>query len=221
MSVPSNVHVSKHPCLVAKISQLRSKSTSSRDTQRLVHEITMMLGMEALKELPLVDAGQDESPLSFEYTHSTIATDRLTIVPILRSGLGMVDGIQALLPNPASVHHLGLYREKSTLQPVEYYNNLPQSQNSAAVDTAILIDPVVATGGTCIAAIQTLRDWGVRKVIVINLVTAAEGLARAAEEWPEGTTFVVGALDTELTDTGMIKPGLGDVGDRLYGTIGK
>lgn len=135
----------------------------------------------------------------------------------------MVDAIQSLLPEPISVHHLGLYREKSTLQPVEYYNNLPYAEDSNASSTkiAILIDPVIATGGTAIAAIQTLREWGVQKVIVINVITAMEGLKRAAEEWPESTTFWVGAVDEELTGTGMIKPGVGDIGDRLYGTIGK
>lgn len=133
----------------------------------------------------------------------------------------MTPAIQSLLPQPISVHHLGLYREKSTLQPVEYYNNLPQSQSADAVTTAILVDPVIATGGTAIAAIQTLREWGVRKVIVVNVITAVEGLRRAAEEWTEGTEFWVGAVDQELTDSGMIKPGVGDIGDRLYGTIGK
>lgn len=133
----------------------------------------------------------------------------------------MVDAVQTLLPQPISVHHLGLYREKATLQPVEYYNNLPQSQATSEVTTAILVDPVIATGGTAVAAIQTLREWGVQKVIVLNVITASEGLARAAEEWPEGTEFWVGAVDKELTDKGMIKPGVGDIGDRLFGTIGK
>lgn len=133
----------------------------------------------------------------------------------------MVDSIQSLLPHPIPVHHLGLYREKSTLQPVEYYNNLPQSQSTTDATTAIVVDPVIATGGTAIAAIQTLREWGVKKVIVVNVITAAKGLSRAAEEWAEGTEFWVGAVDAELTGSGMIKPGVGDIGDRLYGTIGK
>lgn len=140
----------------------------------------------------------------------------------------MVSAIQSLLPTPIPVHHLGLYREKATLQPVEYYNNLPQSSSqpssSASEDsprTAILVDPVLATGGTAIAAIQTLREWGVRRIIVVNVITAVEGLERASEEWREGTEFWVGAVDPELTGSGMIRPGVGDVGDRLFGTIGK
>lgn len=119
------------------------------------------------------------------------------------------------------MHHLGLFREKATLQPVEYYNNLPQSQSSSSVHTAILCDPVIATGGTSVAAIQTLREWGVRKVIVVSVIGAVEGVKRAVEEWPEGVEIWIGAVDEELTDTGMIKPGVGDIGDRLFGTIGK
>lgn len=220
-SLPANVHISKHPCLIAKLSQLRSKNTPSRDTQRLVNDITNILGTEALASLELVEDGTDESALSFPYTNYTIPTDTLMLIPILRSGLAMVDSIQSLMPNPLSVHHLGLYREKATLQPVEYYNNLPQSSSSSAVTTAILIDPVIATGGTCVAAVQTLREWGVHHIIVINIIAAKQGLLKAAEEWPEGTQFWVGTVDNELTGTGMIKPGLGDVGDRLFGTVGK
>lgn len=133
----------------------------------------------------------------------------------------MVPALQSLLPNPISTHHLGLYREKATLQPVEYYNNLPQSQSSSTVHTAILCDPVIATGGTAVAAIQTLREWGVRKVIMIAVIGAAEGVRRAIEEWSEGVDIWIGVVDGELTDKGMIKPGVGDVGDRLFGTIGK
>lgn len=140
----------------------------------------------------------------------------------------MVSAIQSLLPTPIPVHHLGLYREKATLQPVEYYNNLPQSSSqpsqtfsSDSPRIAILADPVLATGGTAIAAIQTLREWGVKRIIVVNVIAAVEGLGRASEEWREGTEFWVGAVDLELTASGMIRPGLGDVGDRLFGTIGK
>ncbi|KAK5077897.1 hypothetical protein LTS08_003265 [Lithohypha guttulata] len=222
--LPPNVHVSRHPCLRAKLSQLRSKSTTSRETQRLVHDISLILGTEALANIELVEEGTDETPLGFPYTPTTIPTQTLTLVPILRSGLSMVDAIQSLLPTPISVHHLGLYREKSTLQPVEYYNNLPQSQSQSdppLVRTAILVDPVIATGGTAIAAIQTLREWGVQRVIVVIVMGAVEGVRRAAEEWSDATEFWVGAVDGELTEKGMIKPGLGDIGDRLFGTIGK
>jgi uracil phosphoribosyltransferase len=155
--------------------------------------------------------------------------------------------IQTLLPHPVPINHLGLFREPTTLQPVEYYNNLPYSQspqspihasatttatttttttttvgtNSAAATLAILLDPVIATGGTSEAAIQTLREWGVQRVLVISVLGSEPGLRRAAEEWAEGTELWVGAVDQEVDKRGMIKPGIGDVGDRLFLTLGK
>lgn len=126
------------------------------------------------------------------------------------------------------MHHLGLYREPSTLEPVEYYNNLPHHIPSSASEhgtnaasLAIVVDPVIATGGTCVAAIQTLKEWGVKKVIVLSVIAAAEGIKRAAEEWPEDVEIWVAGVDAELTPNGMLKPGVGDVGDRLFLTIGK
>lgn len=129
------------------------------------------------------------------------------------------------------VHHLGLFREPTTLSPVEYYNNLPyhrpahntpsNSPNSSASELAILLDPVIATGGTCSAAIQTLKEWGVKRVLVIAVLGAVPGVVRAAKEWPEGVEIWLAGLDEDVNDRGMIKPGLGDVGDRLFLTIGK
>lgn len=143
----------------------------------------------------------------------------------------MVDAVQTLLPDPVAVHHLGLYREPSTLEPVEYYNNLPEhitaggsgggAGDSAPSSLAIIVDPVIATGGTCAAAIQTLREWGAQRILVLSVLGAQSGLAKAAGEWPEGVEIYVAGLDQELTSSGMIKPGLGDVGDRLFLTIGK
>jgi len=129
------------------------------------------------------------------------------------------------------VHHLGLFREPVTLEPVEYYNNLPyhrpaantpsDSPNSCASELAFLLDPVIATGGTCAAAIQTLREWGVKRVIVVAVLGALPGVLRAASEWPEGVEIWIAGLDEHVNEKGMIKPGLGDVGDRLFLTIGK
>jgi uracil phosphoribosyltransferase len=139
--------------------------------------------------------------------------------------------LQTLLPDPVPIHHLGLFREATTLEPVEYYNNLPyhvpdpsipsQSINPSASELAILLDPVIATGGTSAAAIQTLREWGVMRVIVIAVLGAFPGVIRAANEWPEGVEIWLAGLDDNVNDDGMIKPGLGDVGDRLFLTIGK
>jgi uracil phosphoribosyltransferase len=227
MSLPSNVHVSTHPCIMGKLSRLRSKKTEAREVKSLVNDIATILGCEALATaLKAVDGPKDETPIGFPYTTTTIHPEGVSLVPILRSGLGMVEAVQNLLPEPVPVHHLGLYREPSTLEPVEYYNNLP---NHAATKTgaeppanlAILLDPVIATGGTCAAAIQTLRDWGARRVVVLSVIAAADGLDRAAREWPEGVDIWVAGLDKELTPNGMLKPGVGDVGDRLFLTIGK
>jgi len=219
-SLPSNVHISKHPCLRAKLSQLRSKSTGARDTKTLVHEIALILGTEALAQLDVESAETDVTPIGFDYPYETINCSKVTVVPILRSGLGMVEAIQTLLPEPTSVHHLGLFREKMTLQPVEYYNNLPQSRDQVA-KLAIIVDPICATGATACAAIQSLRDWGVERIIFLCVLGALPGITRAAEEWPEGTQVYAGGMDEGLTDKGMIKPGLGDIGDRLFLTIGK
>lgn len=186
---------------------------------------------------------QDQTPLGFEYTTTTAEPQTICIVPILRSGLGMVEGIstsapanthrnlmlgtavQTILPTLVPVHHLGMYREPSTLDPVEYYNNLPHHMpstgNSNASSLAILVDPVIATGGTCAAAIQTLKEWGAKKVLVMSIIGAEEGVRKAAEEWPEGTELWIAGVDGELTKDGMLKPGLGDIGDRLFLTIGK
>jgi uracil phosphoribosyltransferase len=129
--------------------------------------------------------------------------------------------LETILPFPVSVHHLGLFRDKMSLQPVEYYNNLPQPKRGekAAASLAILVDPVVATGGTAVAAIQTLKEWGVDKVILISVLAAVPGIRKAAEEWPQGTEIYVGGLDQDLTDKGMINPGLGDIGKPLTSLI--
>lgn len=136
----------------------------------------------------------------------------------------MVEAVQAVLPAPVSVHHLGMYREKSTLQPVEYYNNLPYHKagdTSSVSELAIIVDPIIATGSTVCAAIETLRDWGVKKIISISILASQDGLQKAAEAWPEGVELWIGGVDPATDGQGMIKPGLGDVGDRLYLTVGK
>ncbi|KAL0262852.1 hypothetical protein SLS55_001826 [Diplodia seriata] len=229
-SLPSNVHVSTHPCVQAKLSQLRSASASTREVKSLIHEISTIVGVEALaKGLTTTSAGTDQNPLGYSFPVTTISPSRISLVPILRSGLGMTDALLSVLPAAVPVHHLGLYREKTTLQPVEYYNNLPYHKPTASnpsvsagpSDLAIIVDPVIATGATACAAIDTLRDWGVKKVIVCAVIASEDGLRKAAETWPEGVEVFAGGCDKEMDDKGMIKPGLGDVGDRLFLTIGK
>ncbi|RDW88527.1 putative uracil phosphoribosyltransferase [Coleophoma cylindrospora] len=231
-SLPPNVHVSTHPCLQAKLSQLRANTTNARETKALVHEIGLIVGCEATAAgLSTRSGPKGKSHMGFEYTTTTIAPSTISLVPILRSGLSLLDSVQTLLPVPVPVHHLGLFREPTTLEPVEYYNNLPyhipaanspsSTPNSSASELAFLLDPVIATGGTCAAAIQTLREWGVKRVIVVAVLGAVDGLKRAAGEWPEGVEIWVAGVDASVTDKGMINPGLGDVGDRLFLTIGK
>ncbi|KAL9474025.1 hypothetical protein ACSS6W_008405 [Trichoderma asperelloides] len=221
--LPSNVHISQHPSLLAKLSQLRSKSASPRDVKSLVHEIALILSCEAVSSaIKPVSGPKDQTPLGFEYTTVVSEPSNICIVPILRSGLGMVEAVQTMLPASVPVHHLGMYREPSTLDPVEYYNNLPHHPSGPdSGRVAIIVDPVIATGGTCAAAIQTLREWGAKKVIVLSVLGAQVGVQKAAAEWPEGTEIWIAGVDKELTDGGMLKPGLGDVGDRLFLTIGK
>ncbi|KAI0502889.1 uracil phosphoribosyltransferase-domain-containing protein [Xylaria bambusicola] len=227
MSLPANVHVSKHPCLLSKLSRLRSRETEAREVKSLVHEIALIVGCEALAStLTVVDGPKGLTPIGYEYTTTSTEPQEISVVPILRSGLGMVDAIQTLLPTPVPVHHLGLYREPSTLEPVEYYNNLPNHTASGrpgahVSSLAVILDPVIATGGTCVAAIQTLKEWGVKKILVLSVIAASDGVRRAAEEWPEAVEIWVAGVDSELTPNGMLKPGLGDIGDRIFLTIGK
>ncbi|KAK0674307.1 uracil phosphoribosyltransferase-domain-containing protein [Cercophora samala] len=227
-SLPPNVHISTHPCLQAKLSQLRSASTAARDVKTLINEITLILGTEALASALTSSPGpEDKTPLNFPYQTTTLLPSTISLVPILRSGLSMVDPLSSLLPSPPPIHHLGLFREPSTLLPVEYYNNLPNhltspsSSTEKTPDLTIVLDPVIATGGTCAAAIQTLKEWGTKRILVLSILGAKPGVELAANEWPEGTEIWLAGLDTELTERGMLKPGMGDVGDRLFLTIGK
>ncbi|KAK3295761.1 uracil phosphoribosyltransferase-domain-containing protein [Chaetomium fimeti] len=241
--LPPNVHVSQHPCLLAKLSQLRSQDTLPKDVKGLIHDISLIVGCEAFAKGLTSAPGptpnlylQDKTPLGFDFQTHQLLPATVSLIPILRSGLGMVEAIQTLLPHPVPVHHLGLYREPATLHPVEYYNNLPNhlagsgggnggdgggTADTSASELAIILDPVIATGGTCAAAIQTLREWGARRVVVLSVLGAASGVKAAAAEWPEGVEIWLAGVDEELTDRGMLKPGLGDVGDRLFLTIGK
>jgi uracil phosphoribosyltransferase len=181
---------------------------------------------------------QDKSPLNYTYPFYSTSPTSISLIPILRSGLSMIDALSSLLPQTVPIHHLGLYREKSTLQPVEYYNNLPYVKSSSSgrggsageassgpAELAIVVDPVIATGATSEAAVETLRDWGVNRVIVIAVIGSTDGVRRVAESWIEdGVSKVelfVGGCDDETDANGMIKPGLGDVGDRLFLSVGK
>lgn len=223
--LPANVTVSNHPCLKVKLSQLRSATCSPKQTRALVKEISLLLACDALRSvLSVEEEGMDITPLGAEYPVETVSPKRIALIPILRSGLAMVEAFETILPENVPVYHLGLFREKTTLHPVEYYNNLPTgtANNASSCDVAIILDPVIATGGTAEAAIQTLRDWGVGKILVVSVLASDQGLRKAAtESGGAGIQVFVGGVDQKLESKGMIYPGIGDIGDRLFLTIGK
>jgi uracil phosphoribosyltransferase len=207
----SNVIVMDHPLIQHKVGILRRKETGSKEFRELASEISMLMCYEATRHLPLKDV-DIETPVA-KTTVKQIAGRTLGIVPILRAGLGMVDGMLSLVPT-AKVGHVGLYRDPETLEPVEYYCKLPYD---AAEREMFVLDPMLATGGSAAAAIKFIKDKGVKKIYFMCLVASPEGVKRLQDEHPDVAIFIA-ALDEKLNDHGYIVPGLGDMGDRLYGT---
>ena len=206
-----NLSVSEHPLVRHKLSILRDRATPTKLFKELVEEIAMLLAYDALRDLPLEPASVD-TPL--ETTMGwRVAGKKLTLVPILRAGLGMVEGVLRLVPS-ARVGHIGLYRDHDTLQPVDYYFKVP---GDAAEREFFLLDPMLATGGSAVAAVRSLQRVGAARIRLLCLVVAPEGVARMATECP-GIPIIAAALDRELNQNGYILPGLGDAGDRLFGT---
>jgi len=205
-----SVHVSSHPAVLHKLSLLRDEQTEPKKFRELVREISWLLGYEALMDAR-VDRIAVKTPL--EETDGARLGDRIGLVPILRAGLGMVDAMLELMPT-AEVWHLGLFRDERTLRPVEYYNKLP---DSATVDLCLILDPMLATGGSATAAIEVLKNWGATRIKLINLIAAPEGV-RAVQEAHPDVPIHVAALDRQLNEKGYIMPGLGDAGDRQFGT---
>ena len=207
----ANVTILDHPLLTHKISILREKTTGTNEFRQLVEEIAMLMGFEALHDLPtkLVEI---DTPI--EKTNvKMLAGRKLAIVPILRAGLGMVSGLTALVPS-AKIGHIGLYRDETTHQPVEYFCKLPKD---AADRDIFLVDPMLATGGSCNAAISRLKARGITKIHFLCLIAAPEGVKAVQEAHPDVDIYV-GALDERLNENGYILPGLGDAGDRIYVT---
>lgn len=203
--------VMDHPLIQHKISLIRDKSTGTKDFRALVEEIAMLMAYEVTRDLPLKEV-EIETPVSKAKT-KVISGKTIGIIPILRAGLGMVDGILSLVP-AAKVGHIGLYRDPDTLQPVEYYCKLP---TDAAERDLIILDPMLATGGSASGAIQLLKEHGVVNIKLVCLISAPEGIAAVQKAHPDVDIFV-GAVDEKLNDHGYIVPGLGDAGDRLFGT---
>ncbi len=207
----NKVVVADHPLIQHKLTLMRDKNTGSKDFRELLTEITMLMGYEITRELPLEDI-EIETPV-VKTTAKVIAGKKLGIVPILRAGLGMVDGLVNLIP-AAKVGHVGLYRDPETLQPVEYYCKFPQDIHEREM---IVVDPMLATGGSAVAAIDVLKRDGAKVIKLVNLVASPEGIAEVQKYHPDVDIYVA-SIDEKLNDHGYIVPGLGDAGDRLFGT---
>lgn len=203
--------VMEHPLIQHKIGLIRRKETGSRDFRALISEIAMYMCYEATRDLKLQDV-EIETPIC-RTTVKELSGKKLAVVPILRAGLGMVDGMLAMIP-AAKVGHIGLYRDPETLAPVEYYCKLPADSDEREV---FVVDPMLATGGSSVAAIQMLKDKGVKNIRFMCIIAAPEGVRRMREAHPDVDLYI-GALDDHLNDHGYIVPGLGDAGDRIFGT---
>jgi uracil phosphoribosyltransferase len=207
-----NLHVSQHPAVRHKLGILRDENTEPKKFREVVRELSWLLGYEAL-------ADARTQPLEITTPIETMAAeelaDRIGFIPILRAGLGMVDAFLELMPT-AHVWHLGLFRDERTLRPVEYYNKLPDTAN---VDLCLILDPMLATGGSATAAIEVLKKWGAVRIKLVNLIAAPEGVEAVLEAHPDVEIYAA-ALDRQLNNVGYIMPGLGDAGDRQFGTGG-
>ncbi len=207
----SKVCVFDHPLIQHKLSILREKSTSVKEFRELISEIAMLMCYEATRDLPLEEV-EIETPVA-KAKVKRISGKKLAIVPILRAGLGMVDGMVSMMPN-VKVGHIGLFRDPETLEPVKYYYKMPPDIDERDV---IVVDPMLATGGSASAAIQFLKDDGVKHIKLMCIIGAPEGVQRMQEDHPDVDIFVA-ALDERLNEHGYIVPGLGDAGDRIFGT---
>ncbi len=206
-----HVHVLDHPLLQHKLAILRDESTGVKDFRQVVSEIASLMCYEATRDLPLEEV-EIKTPVATGRFKS-IAGKKLAIVPVLRAGLGMVDGILTLIPS-VKVGHIGLYRDPDTLEPVEYYCKMP---TDIAEREVIILDPMLATGGSASAAIQLIKNYEVKHVKLMNIIAAPEGIERVHRDHPDVDIYVA-AVDEKLNEHGYIVPGLGDAGDRIFGT---
>ena len=207
----SKLHVINHPLITHKITMMRDKNTTTKDFRELTNEISLLMAYEVTRDLPLEDV-EIETPIC-KAKCQVISGRSIGVVPVLRAGLGMVDGILTLVPN-AKVGHIGLYRDPETHKPVEYYCKLPVD---AQERTIIVVDPMLATGGSAVAAIQFIKDRGCKDIKLMNLIAAPEGVEAVQKAHPDVEIYVA-ALDEKLNEHAYIIPGLGDAGDRLFGT---
>ncbi|HCS38129.1 MAG TPA: uracil phosphoribosyltransferase [Anaerolineaceae bacterium] len=206
----NNVYVSQHPMIAHKLAILRDKDTVHRQFRELVKEIAGLLAYEVTADLPTQPI-EVQTPLAIAKCHQL--KEKVGLVPILRAGLGMVEGFWSFIPS-AEVWHIGLYRDEHTLKPVEYYNKLP---TSPTVDMCLILDPMLATGGSATATIDVLKRWGVTNIKFVGLIGAPEGIAQVHKNHPE-VPIHLACIDDRLNEIGYIVPGLGDAGDRQFGT---
>ena len=207
-----NFHASQHPAVRHKLGILRDEKTEPKKFREVVRELSWLMGYEALAD---ARTRAIDVPTPIEVMQGEELADRIGFIPILRAGLGMVDAFLELMPT-AQVWHLGLFRDERTLRPVEYYNKLPSTSN---VDLCLILDPMLATGGSATAAIEVLKRWGAVRIKLVNLIAAPEGVEAVLKAHPDVEIYAA-ALDRQLNDKGYIMPGLGDAGDRQFGTGG-
>ena len=210
MAAWPNLHVSRHPAVRHKLGILRDEHTEPKKFREVVRELSWLLGYEALAD---AHTRPIEVTTPIERMAAEELADRIGLIPILRAGLGMVDAMLELMPT-AEVWHLGLFRDERTLRPVEYYNKLP---NTSTVDLCLILDPMLATGGSATAAIEVLKRWGAVRIKLVNLIAAPEGVEAVLKAHPDVEIYTA-ALDRQLNERGYIMPGLGDAGDRQFGT---
>jgi uracil phosphoribosyltransferase len=204
-----NVYVSNHPLIQHKLTALRDVNTSHREFRELARELAILLTYEITQDLEL----QDKTVTTPMAKANGKKAREIGLVPILRAGLGMTDGVLTLLPN-VQVWHIGLYRDEHTLRPVQYYNKLP---NDPTVELCVILDPMLATGGSAVATVDVLKKWGVKRIKFMGLIAAPEGIEKLSSSHPDVDIYVA-AVDERLNEKGYIMPGLGDAGDRMFGT---
>ncbi len=206
----SELHVSTHPLILHKLGKLRATSTEPKKFRELVREITALLAYEATSDLSVTPV-DIQTPMGT--AHCAELNEKIGLIPILRAGLGMVEGIWELMPS-AEVWHIGLYRDEKTLKPVQYYNKLPLEPRVAI---CLIVDPMLATGGSAVATVDILKNWGVTKIKFVGLIGAPEGIKALQTAHPD-VPIHLAAVDDHLNEIGYIVPGLGDAGDRQFGT---
>ena len=205
-----HVHVSDHPLIRHKLTLLRDKRTDHKQFREIIREMAILLAYEATADLGLKETSVT-TPMGV--ARGEQLTENIGLVPVLRSGLGMVEGIWEMMPG-AQVWHIGLYRDERTLRPVEYYNKLPVDPT---VQVCLILDPMLATGGSAVATVDILKKWGAQRIKFVGIIAAPEGIAALSSAHPD-IPIHVAAVDERLNDIGFIVPGLGDAGDRQFGT---